>query len=117
MGRLETKRTQASRRQSKVRSRIIGTKTKPRLSVNVTNKHILAQLIDDESSHTIAYVSSAASKTKGTKTDRAKWVGEQIAASAAKAGVKTAVVDRRSSLYHGRVKALADAARDKGLEL
>jgi large subunit ribosomal protein L18 len=85
--------------------------------VNVSNKHIVAQLIDDTTHKTIAYVSTVGSKTVGgSMTERAVWVGEQIGKKAKTAKITTVVFDRGSHIYHGRVQALADAARKAGLE-
>jgi len=104
-------------RKGRVRSRISGTSARPRLSVFVSNKHITAQLIDDETHATIAYVSTVGTKAaKGSMTERATWVGEEIAKKSKAAKVKVVVFDRGAHAYHGRVKALADAARKNGLE-
>ena len=104
-------------RKGRVRARISGTGTRPRLSVFVSNKHITAQLVDDESQKTLAYVSTVGSKAaKGSMSERAAWVGEEIAKKAKSAKVKAIVFDRGAHAYHGRVKALADAARKNGLE-
>lgn len=104
-------------RQGRVRAHIAGNSDRPRLSVNVSNRHVIAQIIDDSTGKTLAYVSTVASKdAKGTMTDKAAWVGGQIAAKAKAAKVSTVVFDRGSKLYHGRVAALADAARKSGLE-
>jgi len=104
-------------RKGRVRARLSGTAARPRLSVFVSNKHITAQLIDDEAHKTVAYISTVGAKAaKGSMTERATWVGEEIAKKAKSAKVKTVVFDRGSRIYHGRVKALADAARNAGLE-
>lgn len=104
-------------RKSRVRARVSGEATRPRLSVFISNKHITAQLIDDEGGKTLAYVSTVGAKAaKGSMTERAAWVGEEIAKKAKAAKVKAVVFDRGSRIYHGRVKALADAARNAGLE-
>lgn len=117
MNRLTLKKQHQRLRLHRVRARIHGTADRPRLSVNFSNQHVTAQLIDDDVSKTIAYASSVGKKeAKGTMTAKAQWVGEAIAAEAKKAGVKTVVFDRGAKLYHGRVKALADAAREKGLQ-
>lgn len=89
---------------------------KPRLSVHRTGKHIYAQVIDDTSGKTLAAASTLGSKTSGANVDAATQVGKDIAAAAVKAGVTTVVFDRGGFLFHGRVKALADAAREGGLE-
>ena len=89
---------------------------KPRLSVHRTGKHIYAQVIDDADGRTIAAASTLGSDASGANVDAAAKVGKDIAAAATKAGVKTVVFDRGGFLFHGRVKALADAAREGGLE-
>lgn len=104
-------------RKSRVRARVSGDGARPRLSVFVSNRHVTAQVIDDDTSKTIAYVSTVGAKAaKGSMTERAAWVGEEIAKKAKAAKVKAVVFDRGSRIYHGRVKALADAARNAGLE-
>ena len=89
---------------------------KPRLSVHRTGKHIYAQVIDDAAGKTVASASTLGAKGSGANVDAAKKVGADIAAAAKKAGVTTVVFDRGGFLFHGRVKALADAAREGGLE-
>ena len=89
---------------------------KPRLSVHRTGKHIYAQLIDDKDGRTVAAASTLGAKVSGANVDAAAQVGKDIAAAAKKAGVTTVVFDRGGYLFHGRVKALADAAREGGLE-
>ncbi|MEE4289359.1 MAG: 50S ribosomal protein L18 [Erythrobacter sp.] len=89
---------------------------KPRLSVHRTGKHIYAQIIDDAAGKTLAAASTLGAKGSGANVDAASKVGKDIAEAAKKAGVTTVVFDRGGFLYHGRVKALADAARDGGLE-
>ena len=87
---------------------------RPRLSVHRTGKHIYAQIIDDGDGRTLAAASTLGGK--GADADAAAKVGADIAAAARKAGVTTVVFDRGGFLFHGRVKALADAAREGGLE-
>ena len=89
---------------------------RPRLSVHRTGKHIYAQLIDDKDGRTVAAASTLGAKASGANVDAAAQVGKDIAAAAKKAGVTTVVFDRGGYLFHGRVKALADAAREGGLE-
>lgn len=104
-------------RKARVRSVVTGTSARPRLSVHISNRHITAQIIDDTKHKTLAHVSTVHAKPTGkTMTDHAVWVGEEIAAKAKSAKVSTVVFDRGAKLYHGRVKALADAAREKGLK-
>jgi len=89
---------------------------KPRLSVHRTGRHIYAQIIDDRGGRTVAAASTLGGKPSGANVDAAAQVGKDIAAAAKKAGVTTVVFDRGGYLFHGRVKALADAAREGGLE-
>lgn len=104
-------------RARRVRAKVSGTAERPRLSVNISNRHIIAQLIDDTAHKTIAYVSTVGTKTaKGTMVERAEWVGTEIAKKAKAAKINAVVFDRGSRLYHGRMQALADAARKSGLE-
>lgn len=104
-------------RKNRVRAKVSGTTERPRLSVFISNRHITAQIIDDTNHATIAYISTVGSKAAdGTMTDRATWVGNEIAKKAKAAKVKAVVFDRGSRLYHGRMQALADAARKAGLE-
>ena len=89
---------------------------RPRLSVHRTGKHIYAQIIDDKAGKTLAAASTLGGKSSGANVAAAAQVGKDIAAAAKKAGVSTVVFDRGGFLFHGRVKALADAAREGGLE-
>ena len=88
---------------------------RPRLSVHRSGRHIYAQIIDDSKGHTVAAASTLGSKG-GANVDAAAKVGKDLAEAAKKAGVTTVVFDRGGFLFHGRVKALADAAREGGLE-
>lgn len=118
---LKQKQSRLIRRAARVRGRVSGTAERPRLSVFRSAKHIVAQLVDDTSGRTLAYVTDVAKKgaksAKGTKSDAARKVGETIAEAAKKIGVKSAVFDRGGFRYQGRVKAVAEAAREKGLQL
>ena len=108
------RRTRIKRR---IRKIISGTSTKPRLSVYRSNKEIYAQLVDDVNGVTIASVSSRDKEMKAsTKVEAATAVGKAIAEKATKAGVETIAFDRNGYLYHGRVKVLAEAAREAGLK-
>lgn len=98
-----------------IRTRIAGTAEQPRLTVFRSNSQIYAQVIDDEKGLTLASASSLSIKDKMTKTEKAAQVGKMIAEAAQKAGVQAVVFDRNGYLYHGRVKSLADAAREAGL--
>lgn len=103
-------------RKKRIRSKISGTAVRPRLTVSISNLHVSAQLINDEEHKTIASVTTVGSKQTGTMTDKAAWVGSEIAKKASAAKLKAVVFDRNGKLYHGRIKALADAARKEGLE-
>lgn len=103
-------------RAKRTRAKIHGTATRPRLSVNISNAHIIAQLIDDDASKTLAYATTVGSKITGTMTEKAATIGKEIATKAKKANIKTVVFDRGAKLYAGRLSALADAARKEGLE-
>jgi len=116
MNRLSSKMQNKERRASKVRSKVIGTTDRPRLSVFISNKHISAQIIDDEKSVTIVSFSTNSESSKSTMTEKAEKVGKEIAKKAKAKKIKKVAFDRGSKLYHGRVKALADAARSEGLE-
>jgi len=101
----------------KVRQNIFGTKEIPRLNVFRSNKHIFAQLIDDVEGKTLASASSLDKAIKnGSNVEGAKAVGKLIAEAGKKAKIKKVVFDRGGYIYHGRVKALAEAARENGLE-
>jgi large subunit ribosomal protein L18 len=114
------------RRQDRVRKRVQGTLTRPRLSVFKSAKHIYGQLIDDVQGHTLAAASSLSAsfrervqsveKASGGNVSGAKIVGELIAEQARAKGVTQIVFDRNGFLYHGRVKALAEGAREAGLQ-
>ena len=104
------------RRHRRVRGKVSGTAERPRLVVFRSNRGIFAQLVDDEAGRTLASATWLAHRGhKGTKTEQAAEVGKSLAAAAKKAGVETCVFDRAGYLYHGRVKALADGAREGGL--
>jgi large subunit ribosomal protein L18 len=106
-----------AQRKARIRSIVTGSAQRPRMSVFVSNVHVTAQLIDDTNHKTVAYVTTVGQKTvKGTMTEKAAWVGEEIAKQAKTHKIKTVVFDRGGKLYHGRVAALADAARNGGLE-
>ena len=109
------------RRKLRIRRKISGTPERPRLTVFRSLKHIYAQVIDDVAGKTLAHASTMAKDVKpqtdeATKTDAAKLVGKAIAAQLKGKGVTKIVFDRNGYMYHGRIKALADAAREAGLE-
>lgn len=102
------------RRHGRVRAKVSGTASRPRLAIYRSNVNIYAQLIDDENSKTLGSTSDI-KVTSGTKTEKAKKVWEEIAALAKKLKIETVVFDKWWFAYHGRVKALADSAREAGL--
>ncbi len=117
---IRLKNKQALRRKRSNRNALSASPERPRLSVHRTSKHIYAQVIDDMSGRTLAGCGTSgggfSSDLEGkTKTERAAFIGKEIARRASEAGVKQVVFDRGPYLYHGRVKALADAAREGGL--
>ena len=110
----KTREERRFRRHLRVRKKVEGTPERPRLVIFRSDKHIYAQLVDDVAGRTIATVSSQ--KAEGTKTAKATEVGKQIAARAKDQGITAVVFDRAGYRYHGRVKAVADGAREGGLE-
>jgi large subunit ribosomal protein L18 len=112
-----TVRNARLRRHRRVRAKVHGTAERPRLVVFRSNRGIEAQLVDDESGRTLASAShlALAKSFKGDKTAQADAVGKALATSAKQAGIASCVFDRGGYLYHGRVKALADGAREGGL--
>ena len=111
---IQSKKDKRKKTRYSIRKKISGTSERPRLAVFKSNKEIYAQVIDDIVGNTLASASSA--DAKGTKTEQATVVGKLIADNAKKAGVDTVVFDRGGFLYHGRVKALAESAREAGLK-
>ncbi len=111
-----TKNEARIRRHARVRKKVSGSAQRPRLAVFRSNRHIYVQLVDDRAATTIAQASDREVKAEG-KTARAKAVGELIASRAKDAGVERAVFDRGGRLYHGRVAALAEGAREGGLQI
>ena len=112
----ESKNVTRIKRHKKIRQTLFGTDVTPRLCVFRSNQAIYAQLIDDVKGVTIASSSSLELKLKNNNLEAAATVGKDIAEKAKKAKIKTVVFDRGGYLYHGRGKALADAARENGLE-
>ncbi len=116
MGRKNVKAVQLERRKMRGRKGVVGTPDRPRLSVRRSLKHIYAQVIDDTNGRTLASASSVALKITGGNVTAATEVGKQVAENALKNNIKAVRFDRNGRLYHGRVKALAEAARAAGLE-
>jgi len=108
---------QANRLKKKIRIRktVKGTSERPRLCVYRSNSHIYAQVINDDAQKTLLTVSSLSLESKAKGKELAKEVGKAVAAASAKQGIKTVVFDRNGFIYHGRVQALADGAREAGL--
>lgn len=116
---LAQKTLRRNRIRKSIRKRIKGTKEMPRLAVRRSNKDIYVQVIDDIAGHTLVAASSrdkSLASTKGTKSVMSKAVGLEVAKRAVEAGISQVVFDRGGYLYHGRVKALADGAREGGLK-
>ncbi|MCB9809101.1 50S ribosomal protein L18 [Candidatus Nomurabacteria bacterium] len=111
----DNKIIQRLRRHARIRSRVAGTSERPRLAVFRSNKFIYAQLIDDTTGTTLAAANDVKSTT-GTKIERAQAVGKNIAELAQKANITSVVFDRGGFIFTGRVQALADAAREAGLQ-
>ena len=116
---MTSRSAQRQRRQRRVRKKITGTTSRPRLSVFRSNRHISAQIIDDENGRTVASASTSEADLRGSTTsnkEAAGKVGSLLATRAQEAGIDSVVFDRGGNKYHGRVAALADAARDAGLK-
>jgi large subunit ribosomal protein L18 len=114
-----TKNERRLRIKSRIRKVVSGTESRPRLAVFRSNKEIYAQVVDDVTGKTLAAASSRDKeivKSKGNKTEMAALVGKSVAEKAMKAGVETISFDRGGYLYHGRVKSLAEGAREAGLK-
>lgn len=122
MNRMETNKRQSvkelrmKRRRARVRGKVHGTAERPRLSVRRSLKHLYAQLIDDVTGRTLAAASTVSLKLDGNNVDAAAKVGAALAEKAKAAQIDTCAFDRGGRLYHGRVKALAEAAREAGLK-
>lgn len=104
------------RRRARVRAKISGTKERPRLSVFRSLRLVSAQLVDDAAGVTLVSASAKSEKLKGSKTEQAAALGKILAAKAKEKGISQAVFDKAGYSYHGRIKALADGAREGGLE-
>ncbi len=118
MNRLEKKRINQRQRKNRIRAKISGTKQRPRMSIVISSLHISVQLIDDDAHHTLAAATTIGhgAKLSGTRTEKAAHIGKEIAKKAKKLKIDTVVLDRNGRMYHGRVKALAEAAREEGLK-
>ena len=121
MNKQKAKQLGLKRRQRRVRAKVNGTAERPRLAVHRTNAHIYAQVIDDVTSTTICSASTLDAEFRatgklGSNTEAAEFVGELVAKRALDKGVTTVTFDRGGRIYHGRVKALADGARNAGLK-
>ncbi|WP_314171563.1 50S ribosomal protein L18 [Streptomyces winkii] len=113
------KRAAAKRRHIRIRKKVSGTPARPRLVVTRSNRHMVAQVVDDLAGHTVASASSLDASIRGAEGDKsaqAKQVGALVAERAKAAGVETVVFDRGGNKYAGRIAALADAAREAGLK-
>jgi large subunit ribosomal protein L18 len=113
------KRAAAKRRHIRIRKKVSGTPARPRLVVTRSNRHMVAQIVDDLAGHTVASASSLDASIRGgdgDKSAQAKQVGALVAERAKAAGVETVVFDRGGNKYAGRIAALADAAREAGLK-
>jgi large subunit ribosomal protein L18 len=106
----------SAQRATRTRATLHGTTERPRLSVHISNKHISAQIINDDDGKTIAAATTVGSKHTGTLTEKATVLGAEIAKKAKANKISRVVFDRGSKQYHGRIKAVADAARENGLE-
>lgn len=116
MGRLESKRINQIRRSNRVRKTLAGNTELLRLSVFISNKNITAQIIDDAAGKTLVSASTVKQKTSGNMTEKSKAIGVEIAKKAKAKKLSKVKLDRGTKLYHGRIKAFADAAREGGLE-
>ncbi|MBB2909447.1 large subunit ribosomal protein L18 [Streptosporangium becharense] len=108
-----------ARRHGRVRKKVVGTAARPRLVVNRSTRHLFVQIVDDSQGHTLVSASTmdaSLRSAEGAKTDKAKQVGELLAQRAKAAGITAVVFDRGGNRYAGRIAALADSAREGGLE-
>ena len=116
----KSKTAAKSRRHARLRKKVIGTEERPRLVVTRSARHVFVQVVDDSRGHTVASASTLESDLRtfdGDKTAKARKVGELIAARAKQAGVEAVVFDRGGNRYAGRIAAIADGAREGGLDL
>ena len=103
-------------RKNRVRAKVSGTAERPRLTITISNLHVSAQLIDDVAGKTLATATTVGTKANGTMTEKSAAIGAEIAKKAKKIKISAVVFDRNGRQYAGRLKALADAARQEGLE-
>lgn len=121
MNKLQAKKAGLARRKRRVRAKVFGTAERPRLTVHRTNAHIYAQVIDDASGRTLCSASTLDSEFRakgavGSNKEAAEFVGELVGKHAIEKGIAEVTFDRGGRIYHGRVKALADGARNAGLK-
>src|SRR5690554_8173183 len=117
---VKSKSAARARRHTRLRKKIVGTESRPRLVVNRSARHVFVQLVDDSTGHTVASASTLETDLRtfdGDKTAKARKVGELVAERAKKAGIEAVVFDRGGSKYAGRVAAIAEGAREGGLNL
>jgi len=117
MSNLEKKLLNKTLRKNRVRAKVNGTAERPRMSVTISNLHVSAQVIDDESGRTLVSSTTVGSKLTGSMSEKAAGVGSDIAKKAKKAGITAVVFDRNGRRYAGRLKALADSVRNEGITL
>lgn len=118
MNNLQQKQINKAQRKNRVRAKLSGTAERPRLTVTISNTHISAQIIDDVAATTLIGISTVGKKlpANSTMTQKAEWIGSEIAKKAKAKKISKVAFDRNGKMYHGRIKALADAARKEGLE-
>lgn len=115
MNRLDSKNNNTFRRKNRVRSSLRANTARPRLSVDISNRHITAQVIDDATHKTLVSATTVGKTVKGTMTEKAVLLGKEIAKKSKEKKIKQVKLDRGPKLYHGRIKAFAEAAREEGL--
>jgi large subunit ribosomal protein L18 len=117
MAKSRRRESAVQRRHRRVRKKVSGTATRPRLAVFRSNRHVYVQLVDDVAARTLAHAADGEVTGANGKTEIAKGVGKLIAQRAKQQGIEQAVFDRGGRLYHGRVAAVADGAREEGLQI
>jgi large subunit ribosomal protein L18 len=116
MSELHKKSQNAQQRSKRTRSNLRGTTQRPRLSVNISNSHISAQIINDDEGKTLVYSTTSGRNLKTSMSEQAEFIGADIAKKAKAKKITKVVFDRGNKQYHGRVKLLAESARNEGLE-